>query len=248
MTWGMLVFQLALGSILGSACATAALRSTHGESFVFGRSRCDGCGMALGFAATIPLVSYAHARGACSRCRKRIDPLHFVGELAGAVIVSAAFQAVTTPRALLICLLGFCLLATSVIDARTQRLPDLFTIVAACIGVVLASTAGAERALIDMSAAAVTFAVLQTLRVFFRRRTGDPGLGFGDVKLAAALALWTGPAICWALAIASLLGLLTFMARRGHRRLPFGPWIALASWLIGVVIEGWGGATEQWVW
>src|SRR5690349_21177897 len=47
-----------LGACLGSFAATAALRFSRAEPFIAGRSHCDACGMRLGFAATLPLVSY----------------------------------------------------------------------------------------------------------------------------------------------------------------------------------------------
>jgi leader peptidase (prepilin peptidase)/N-methyltransferase len=74
------------------------------------------------------------------------------------------------------------------------------------------------------------------------RRSGEPGLGLGDVKLLAALALWLGLATPWLIAAASLLGLLLMaITRPKDGRLAFGPAIAVSAWTIGII-----GEAGQW--
>lgn len=227
----------ATGLVVGSFVVTAALRSVRGEQALAGRSRCDGCGVGLGFAATTPLISYAMARGACAGCGARIDPLHPIGEAAGAVIVLAAVLAAQTPiRAGLLAALGLVLLATSVIDARSRRLPDVLTAIVALIGFGLAAQRG--EAAIGLAAGGVAFLLADGVRRGFLLVRKRPGLGFGDVKLIAALAVWLGLATPWAVVAAAVLGLATFaIVRPADGRLAFGPALAAAGFAVGLMVE-----------
>ena len=227
-----------VGACLGSFTATAALRSIRAEQVLVGRSHCESCGETLGFVRTLPILAYLGQGGACARCGSRIDPLHLVGEVAGAIIVAASLLAVPAERAGLLVVLGLLLLSSSLVDARTQRLPDLLTLAAGVLGVVLAASRSSFDLLVGAGAALLTFLVLETLRRGFVMATGKPGLGFGDVKLAAALAVWLGVATPWSIAIGSGLGLVAIAIKRpANGRLSFGPAIALAAFGVGLVQE-----------
>ncbi len=73
----------------------------------------------------------------------------------------------------------------------------------------------------------------------FRLFTGKEGLGRGDFKLLALLGAWLGwqalPAI---VVLASLAGVSLGLARVAlkrqqlHQTIPFGPFLALAGWLV----------------
>ena len=109
------------------------------------------------------------------------------------------------------------LVTVSVIDLRTQRIPDRYSIPAfvGCLALValLSATVAEPRDLfmsvIGAGLMAGTLAVLHAIR--------PDGLGFGDVKLGLVLGLvigWTrsspldvGLAVSWALALSSAVGL-----------------------------------------
>jgi len=226
------------GLALGSFAVTAGVRLSRGESPFIGRSHCDACGRTLGFAQTVPLLSYAGLRGACAGCRARIDPVHFAGELAGAGVIAASLFAGDALRSLLLAGLGLGLIAASAVDAKVRRLPDVLTVPIAALGLALAALQGWSALFAGGVAAAVAAALLLALRGVSRRLRGDPGLGLGDVKLVAALALWLGTATPWLVAGASLAGLgLMAVARPADGRLPFGPSLALAAWVVGIARE-----------
>lgn len=226
-----------VGACAGSFAATAALRSLRGEQVLVGRSRCDGCGAALGFMATTPILSYAALGGACRRCRGRIDPAHVTGEAVGGIVAATSFWISPTLQAALISLMALLLLATSIIDQRTQRLPDPLTLVVALMSLGLAVLNG--QVLIGLAAAAVTFALLEGLRRGFVLLRGRSGLGFGDVKLFSALALWLGLATPWSVAVAALAGIaIVFLTRGDQDRIAFGPSIAVGAMAVGLAIQG----------
>lgn len=223
------------GLALGSFAVTAGLRMSRGENAFVGRSRCDGCGRALGFARTVPLVSYARLGGACAGCGARIDPLHLAGEAAGAVVVATAFLAGDATRAILLSGLGLTLIAAATVDAKARRLPDPLTAAVAVLAIALSALVSPSNVLSGLAAAAISASALLGLRWAARRRNGEPGLGLGDVKLIAALAVWLGAGTPWMIAAGALIGLLLMrLVRPADGRLPFGPAIAMGAWLVAM--------------
>lgn len=228
-----------IGACLGSFIATAVVRRLRGEQVLTGRSHCDGCARPLAAWATVPVLSYAISAGGCRRCGARIDPLHPAGELLGAVIVGLAWSTpAATPTALLtdslVTGLVLCLLALALYDARTFRIPDLLTlgVLASGLGlVVLENPSGVPMAL---SWGVLTCAVLEALRRLYRRSRSVEGLGFGDVKLLGALAVWLQAGLPWALLLACASALLWIGFTRYRQRLAFGPFIALSALVIGI--------------
>lgn len=222
------------GAVCGSFATTAALRSVRGEQALSGRSRCDGCARPLGFTQTAPLVSYVATGGACRFCGERIDPLHPLGETAGALIGIMACLSPTGAQAASLASLGLVLLAAAVIDARSRRLPNGLTLAAAMISAGMALLEGHWRLAEGMVFAGLLAAALFTVRRLLRSGDGGPALGLGDVKLIAALSLWAGLASAWALAVAAILTLIHLRWRpSADRRAPFGPAIAAAFFVIG---------------
>lgn len=128
------------------------------------------------------------------------------------------------------------LLAISVVDLRTHRIPDglSLTLLVAGMGVAwLWPDAGARGVrfadhLIGAAAGFLTFAAIG--EVIFRR-TAQEALGLGDAKLFGAAGAWLGwQALPQVLLIASLGGLgYALLARRTQRgaAIAFGPWIGL---------------------
>ncbi len=226
------------GGCIGSFVTTAALRNLRGEQAWLGRSHCDTCGVSLSYLQTAPVVSFVGLRGSCAACSAPIDPTHLIGEVAGGIILGLSFLVLPPLTAGLVAALGLALLAASVVDAKTRRLPDITTLVVAACGASLALSSGSQSLLFGMAAAMLTFLVLEACRRLFIVANGRPGLGFGDVKLAAALALWLGLKSPWMVIAASLAGLaFCALTRRRDSHIPFGPFIAASAWLIGLAEE-----------
>lgn len=228
----------AVGLCLGSFVATAAVRQVRSEPAIFGRSHCDDCGVGLSFAQTVPVVSYVRSRGACHSCGARIDPVHLAGEICGAAVVALSFALLPLPQAGLVAALGIALLASGIVDLKAKTLPDMLTFAMTALAISLEWLRSLEALWIGLVAAAVAFAVLEIIRRLFLKVRRKPGLGFGDVKLLSALAIWLGLATPMAVALAAALGLGAFaIAKPRHERIPFGPFIALAAWSLGLAME-----------
>lgn len=235
-----------LGLIAGSFLATLLVRWPKGESAFAGRSRCDGCGAALGARDLIPLLSWLAARGRCRRCGARIDARLPAMELAAAAIglVAALAQPLPLP-ALVTALFGWWLLLTAALDVEHQWLPDALTLPLVPLGLV-AGWAGLGPSLVERAAgAAIGWAALAGIAFGYRRLRGREGMGGGDPKLLAGLAAWIG---AWQLPIvllgAGLLGLAAAAAMRlrgqavsATSRLPLGALLALAAWPVWLVVS-----------
>jgi len=165
-------------------------------------------------------------------------------------LLSAAF--LSWPVAIASTVLGILMIAGAEVDARTYLLPDAVTIGATVAGILaallidpidpwfgplldpwLASGSAAARA-IGCAAA------LALLRSSYARMRGREGLGFGDVKLAAAVGAWLpldAIPLCFALAASAALVSVLFAQLRGHAieratRLPFGAFLCPSLWLV----------------
>lgn len=118
-----LVCWSAVGASLGSFCATAGLRLSVGEQALHGRSRCDGCGVSLRYAATLPIVSFLRLGGRCATCGAKINPLHLVGEIVGPIILFSALASVPGLWAVGMASVGFVVLTVAVMAAERLRDP-----------------------------------------------------------------------------------------------------------------------------
>ncbi len=228
----------AIGACVGSFIGTSVVRGARAEQPWHGRSHCDACGAGLGFARTIPIISYLGSRGSCGQCRSPIDRVHPAAEVAAVAVSASPFLFLEPAKASLIAGLGLVLLWESLVDVRTGRLPDRLTLACLCFSISLGLWRSWAVLATGLAAAGITFALLEGLRRVFVRTAGGPGLGFGDVKLVTAMAVWLGVATPWVIVLASGAGLL-FVAVRGpaSRTIPFGPFIAGAAWIVGLVRE-----------
>jgi leader peptidase (prepilin peptidase)/N-methyltransferase len=225
-----------LGLVAGSFLATLVLRWPRGAS-LSGRSRCDGCGVTLGPADLVPLLSFARLKGRCRSCGTAIDSRHPAIEAAAAAIGILALAAVPGPEGLTGALLGWVLLACLVLDLEHFWLPDALTLPLLALGLLLGPAPLADRLL----GAALGGGGLLAIALAFRALTGRDGLGMGDAKLMAALGAWLSPAFLPPLLLVAALAGLAFAGVRSLRRpagespgdaevrVPFGACLAVAG-------------------
>ena len=146
-------------------------------------------------------------------------------------------------------ILGLALIALSVIDAEQLRLPDAITLSLITGGLLHTYIVDVAVIVLHAAAAAVGYTVLSVTDLLYRRLKGISGIGLGDAKLFAASGSWLGlAALPSVLMLAALLGLALALAiyASGARisartRLPFGPCLALALWIVWL----WG-PVESW--
>ena len=115
---------------------------------------------------------------------------------------------------------------------------------------------GADAVLAGLEAASsgcFAFALFWTIGWCFRRFGQREALGFGDVKLAGALAIWLAPAdAALALEVAALSAIaMLFVGRRAgplrETAIPFGAFMAPAAWL-AFLLGPWLRQLAGWPW
>ena len=232
------VWALALAPIVGSFLTAAADRlPDYPRELLLGRSRCPACGALLGIRDLVPLVSYALAGGRCRRCGAPIPRDHLLLEVGAVAVALGAALVDRSGGVLATCLLGWALLLLAVIDWRTGLLPDMLTLPLLAAGL-LEAALREEPLGPRLAGAAAGYGALVALAYAYRRWRQRDGLGRGDAKLLAAGGAWAGiAALPTIVLVAALAGLAAaVLAARGRpsatTSIAFGPWLALAIWLI----------------
>jgi len=172
----------------------------------------------------------------------RPNPAILVG--AGAALALASVAFLSWPVAIASVVLGILMIAGADVDARTYLLPDAVTFGATVAGIVAAPLIDPfDPLLAGVSAITQAIgcaAVLALLRVSYARMRGREGLGFGDVKLAAAVGAWLSLdaiPLCFALATSAALlsALITLLRGETVERatsLPLGAFLCPSLWLV----------------
>ena len=226
---------------IGSFLGVLIQRLPAGTPVAFARSRCSHCGTALTPRDMLPLISFAALRGRCRHCAKPIGPFHPAIELAAAAIAIWAVTAEPDPARLWPdCALGWTLLTLAWIDIETFLLPDALTLPLLLAGLTLTLATDPQALTNHCLAAALGYLSFQSLGHLYRRIRGRDGLGGGDAKLIAASGAWCGltllPLIVLGSAVIGLLAALGLAlagkAVTSTTRIPFGPCLALATWLV----------------
>ena len=203
-------------------------------------SHCPECRKPLSILENIPLLSYVALGGRCSGCRARISLRYPVIETLSAVLsVMVAWQFGPTVQMLAALLLTWSLLALSMIDMDCRLLPDVITLPMLWLGLI----ASVLTLFVDSDASilGVVFGYLSLWLVYwlFKLLTGKEGMGYGDFKLLAMLGAWLGWAslpmiILFSSVVGAVsgLGMILFLKRDHRLPIPFGPYLAVAGWLV----------------
>lgn len=234
--WALLVLAPFVGSFLG----VVIRRLPEGRPIVRGRSCCEWCGAKLTPRDLVPLVSWLLTLGRCRHCGHPLGWFYPGAELAALAIAAIALAVDGVEQAWLDSLLGWWLLALGWIDARHWLLPDVLTLPLLVLGLALAATLAPEDLADRAAAAALGYLALRIVGWVYQRLRHREGLGQGDAKLFAAAGAWLGiaalPQVILVAALAALamaIGLsLTGARMRAHSALPFGPFLALATWVL----------------
>jgi leader peptidase (prepilin peptidase)/N-methyltransferase len=234
--WALLLLAPFVGSFLG----VLIRRLPDGRPIVRGRSHCEQCGARLTPRDLVPLISWLLARGRCRHCGHPLGWFYPGVELAALAIAAIALAVDGVQQAWLDCLLGWWLLALGWIDARHWLLPDVLTLPLLVLGLALAAVSAPEDLADDAAAAILGYLALRAVAWIYQRLRHREGLGQGDAKLFAAVGGWLGTAalaqVILLAALAALVAAAGFALAgtrmRAHSALPFGPFLALATWLL----------------
>ena len=225
---------------IGSFLGVLVRRLPEGEPIAWGRSRCEHCGTALAARDLIPFVSWLLARGRCRFCGQPLGWFYPGIEFAAVAIALVAIVAEGGEGTWLDCIFGWWLLTLGWIDVRRWLLPDALTLPLIIAGLAVSAMLDREQLTDHALGVALGYLGLRTLALLYYALRHREGLGQGDAKLLAAAGAWVGasalPQIILGAAASALItvaGLrLTGVRLGGHSALPFGPFLALATWLV----------------
>ena len=240
---------LVLGLVFGSFLNVVIARLPRGQSIVSPPSRCPRCKSRIQPWDNIPVLSFLILRGRCRNCRKPISWRYPVVEITAGVLLfllarRAEHPALLVPHAAFL----LALLAVAWIDFDTRTIPDAVTIPGVGLGLAasLFGPPGIFAAALGALAGGLSLWLVGTI---YERATGVPGMGGGDVKLAAMMGAFLGAggvfgAIFLASFAGSLFGLLLIARGRGDRRsaIPFGTFLAPSA----VALLLYGDALFRW--
>ena len=162
----------------------------------------------------------------------------------GGAIVAVSILTLPWPTAAASSVLGLLMIAGADVDAKTFLLPDVVTYGAIGSGIIAASALhrfdGWDAIAAATARGAATALALALMKWSYARIRTREGLGFGDVKLAAAVGVWlpteTIP-LCFGLAAGAALIAVVLTHFRGEAidastKVPFGAFLCPALWLV----------------
>lgn len=236
------------------------LKKLMGKNTLNDRSQCLECGYALKWYDLIPVLSWLMLKGKCRACAHpigRFELLMEVGVMAFFVLSYLLWPGgiqtgLEIAHFVLWLAAGVAMAVLFAYDAKWSLLPDGATITLAAIGLAIVGVSAAETQDIagTLLTAAGAVGVLGGLYAVLFAVSRGKWVGFGDVKLGAALGLLV---IDWQLAaiavfLANLIGclivipllLMKKVSRTSH--IPFGPMLiagAVTAWFVGWPILNW---------
>ena len=204
------------------------------------RSHCPHCKTPLSWYENIPLFSWLVLRGKCRKCKAPISIQYPLVELlVGLLTVLCAWRFGFGWQGFGAMVFTWFLVALSGIDLRTRLLPDQLTLSLMWLGLI----ASLDRLFIDpkpaLLGAIAGYVSLWSVWWLFKQLTGKEGMGHGDFKLLAAIGAWVGlkgilPVILLSSVVGAVIGSI-WLATQGRDRatpIPFGPYLAIAGWLV----------------
>lgn len=212
------------------------------------RSHCPHCKHQLSWYENIPLFSYIALRGRCRHCKAPISIQYPAVEFLTMLLMLACvarfgfgwqgFGAMVFTSMLIV---------LSGTDLRAQLLPDSLTLPLMWLGIIAASdnlyfplkpaVLGAIAGYVSLWLVAWIYRQFQI--VVRRVKDPEPGMAPGDFKLLAAIGAWVGlkgvlPTIMLSSLVGAIIGSLWLLSQgRGMKvRIPFGPYLAIAGWIV----------------
>jgi leader peptidase (prepilin peptidase) / N-methyltransferase len=237
--WSLVLVAPFIGSFLGLLIR----RLPDSSPIARGRSHCDICGTTLRARDLVPILSWLMVGARCRYCNQPLGWFYPGVELAALAIALASILIGGGQGAWLDCLLGWWLLALGWIDLRCWLLPDALTLPLIIAGLAAAFLFNPDQLTDCALGAALGYLSLMAVAALYRAMRGREGLGGGDAKLLAASGAWLGAAalpqvilLAALSALAAAAGLRLAGIRLGiHSALPFGPFLALATWVLWLV-------------
>ena len=255
-----LIIAFILGVSIGSFLNVVILRIPKDESIVFGGSHCTTCNTALKPWHNIPLFSWIFLRGKCSFCKAKVSMQYPLVELFSGIILAILVSkfSLSIP-VIFIALSFFMLLSLSAIDIKYMMVPDSLNLLAMFFAIIGAwSLQGVVTNFQNALYFAGGFTLLRFSLSYYltssayreAKKTITPwtknyhtypfieAMGEGDIMVAATMGALLGVKLTLAaIFLSALLALpvmIYVMSRSNEHRVPFVPFLAMATFLVYV--------------
>ena len=216
-----------------------AIESSEKLSLMSPSSRCNGCGARIKPWQNIPVISWLLLRGRCAACKTSVSIQYPLVEAAtGVMFAVCAHKFGWSPQLLAALVFTAALVTLTVIDLRTQLLPDAITLPLMWLGLLLSFWPLFADMPSALAGAIAGYLSLWSVFQLFRLITGKEAMGYGDFKLLAALGAWLGwqslpMIILLSSVVGATVGIGLIVLRRQGKEIPiaFGPYLAAAGWI-----------------
>lgn len=235
-------FIFSLGLIFGSFVNVCIYRLPKQESIIFPGSHCPYCNNKIRFYDNIPLLSYILLKGRCRNCNVKISFKYFFVELLTAVIFLFSFSYYGISLQFFIYNLFFILLLIAAfVDMKYRIIPDEVSLGGIILGLALSfifpQIQNANSHFLGLLSSFIG-ALIGAAITYFTGLLGSfifkkEAMGFGDVKLMAAVGAFLG----WALALIAffiapffglIYGIFILVKKKSHL-VPYGPFLSLGA-------------------
>ncbi len=255
------IIGLVAGLLVGSFLNVCIYRLPRDLSVVHPRSFCPACRQTIRWYDNIPLLSYLLLRGRCRRCGAAIPLRYLLVELLTAALFAfTAGRLGLTPAALKWCLFEALMIGLIFSDLEERILPDQFTLGGALAGLALSLWTpmgwgyghlflgpllkGRWLSLGESALGAVlASALLWLVGALYAAVRRKEGLGFGDVKMMAAVGAFLGfHGALQTLVLGSLAGsvvgvIYIWLAKKDFKtyELPMGSFLGATALLLALL-------------
>lgn len=247
-SWVLFVFGACIGSFL-NVCIYRIPRNIFFKS---SRSFCPSCEKEIPFWLNVPIISWLAMLGRARCCGTRISVQYplvefftglmfvviywrfpFVQSYTDGLVIDSEWFLRFSHATIFFCLLLVC----SVIDIHLQIIPDKLSLPMIALAPVIAALHPELTLASSLLGIVVGGGVLYLVAWLYYLVRREIGLGFGDVKLLAAIGGWLGYESIFATifvssTLGSLIGLLIMIILRSSNmkiKLPFGPFLSLGA-------------------
>ena len=254
-----LFIAFVFGTLFGSFLNVVILRIPKDESIVFGGSHCTSCQAKLKPWHNIPLFSWLFLGGKCSYCKAKISMQYPIIEfISGMIFVILANKYGLTLPALFIGLSFLMLLALSMIDFKYKMVPDSINLLAILFAILGAWNINGvvlnfQNALLFAGGfTLLRFALSYLLTSSVHRKAKSKetswtkhyhtypfieAMGEGDIMVSATMGALLGVkltlvAIFFSAVLALPVMLLLLNKSAEEQRVPFVPFLALATFIV----------------
>ncbi|NLB62634.1 MAG: prepilin peptidase [Fibrobacter sp.] len=238
--WYISFVAALLGLAVGSFFNVLIYRVPRNMPISWPPSHCTQCGKSIRPRHNIPLLGWLLLRGKCANCQEKISIQYPLVELLCGVLGAASvwwvygvYGSMPWYHLVAVFWLVLTIVPIATVDFKHQLIPDTTSLGGIAIGLILAFFNPQTTFLSSFLGAIIAGGSLFIFAQIMGRILGKAAMGFGDVKLLAALGAFMG----WshalaALVCASIVALLVILPWRFFKpseeeSFAFGPFIAL---------------------